>query len=142
MTRWTPEARAAAAERMRRQWANPDFARRQAAAMADPDVRARISASNKATRAARRDFEIPAWVEAAGLAELFGHITRQKGEEAAAGVCREVKRMMKTAADALSRRPEAGGGAGMSALLKLAPDGREIGASGYRPRRAFSGGGA
>jgi hypothetical protein len=67
--------------------------------MADPDYRAvRVAAlaqSNEKRKAVRAksppSFEIPGWVERAGLVREFARIARLNGEEAAASACRKLK---------------------------------------------------
>jgi hypothetical protein len=58
------------------------------------EARARISGAAKEMWARRRGFEVPAWVERAGLREEFVDVARLRGEEDAAAHCRALKRGM------------------------------------------------
>ena len=95
-----PEVRARHAAAM----ADPEVRARKSAAMkaamADPEVRARHAAAMKAAMAAKRGFEIPGWVRAAGLEDDYVSIGEEFGEEYAAAHCRRLKRGMATASEA------------------------------------------
>ena len=65
-----------------------------------PEVRARHAAAMKAAMAAKRGFEIPGWVRAAGLEDDYVSIGEEFGEEYAAAHCRRLKRGMATASEA------------------------------------------
>ena len=68
------------------------------ATLADPEVRARMSEARRKALADRRGFEIPGWVREAGLEDDFVDVAATDGEEAAASLCRALKREMQDAA--------------------------------------------
>ena len=72
------------AERMRKMHADPVFAAKHAAKHAE---------RMRKMHADRRGFEIPPWVDRAGLRDHFVDIARAKGEEAAATACRALKQL-------------------------------------------------
>lgn len=59
-----------------------------------PEARARMAEAQKRLWAQRRGFEVPAWVERAGLRDEFVDVATLRGEEDAAAHCRALKRGM------------------------------------------------
>ena len=94
----TPETRARLSEAVKRAWADPQVRSRRSEAvkraMADPMVRARLSEAVKRAWVKRRGFDVPAWVQRAGLEQDFRDVAALCGEEEAAAHCRALKRAM------------------------------------------------
>jgi len=84
-----------ARERFLARLADPEVQARRVArlreAMKRPEVRARQSLAHRRRHATKLGIEVPAWVEAAGLALQFLTVALKHGEEDAALYCRALK---------------------------------------------------
>ena len=58
------------------------------------ETRARMAEAAHRSLARQRGFAVPGWVRSVGLVEDFVDVAQEHGEEAAASVCRALKRAM------------------------------------------------